>query len=388
MAARGVACLSDPAQVQRPNILKFSIPNQTEEDRSKVLYFGFFSKEEIKANAGRLLMLDIDFGRACSLSCPTCFRRNNVVDDTDAPDLTFDELMEVVSQARGLGLREIKICGAGEPLENPDLLRLARQLTDWNIGLSIFTKGHVLGDDALAASVFSHEGIKNASHLAQMLFELKTSMLVSFQSFRPDIQDRLVGGVQGHTQRRNRAVELLASVGFNKCNPTRLMFCALPVTRATYDHIFDIYVYCRERNILPLVTSFMVSGKQFTDGYLAHVDVTDDDKLRLYQRIYRYNFQHGIQSADGIKEDGISPMPGIHPCNQIAAGLYITCNGNVLSCPGATTVLGNPRERQIADIWHDSPNFLRRGIFNCKCPPKDGGTVPLAVYKIAPMELM
>lgn len=383
---------------QRPRIQKVIFENPAEEQLATTQYWGFFSKDEIARNAGRLLMLDIDFGRDCSLRCPTCFRRSNPVDDSADCDLTFDQLLDVIHEAKKLGLKTVKICGAGEPLENPDLLRLARQLTEWGVGLSIFSKGHVLGDDSIAARVFGHEGVRNASSLASALHELKTSMLLSFQSFNPKIQDRLVGNVKGHTARRNRAAEILAEAGFNKCLPTRLAFCANPITHANYRELFDIYTYCRERNILPVIAALMTSGKQFGHEYLAGIDVTDDQKIDLYCRIYEYNIMNGIQSLNRVFTEGISPLAGIHPCNQIAAGLYVTCNGNVISCPGdSECILGNIRRESIRDIWNQSDNYRRRGTFNCKCPPKDGKTIPYDLYsmvlnklvgKFGPDELM
>ena len=76
-------------------------------------------------------------------------------------------------------------------------------------------------------------------------------------------------------------------------------------------------------------------------------------------------------------------MPGIHPCNQIAAGLYMTCNGNVIRCPGdsGTTPLGNVREEGIAEIWARSKDWSFAGTFNCRCPYKDGITLPTGLYE-------
>ena len=360
----------------RPQIPEVAQVEPSEDELSIVQYFGFFSKEDILQETGRLLMLDIDFGRECSLRCPTCFRRKNTVDDSVAPDLTFDELLDVISEARKIGLREIKICGAGEPLENPNLLRLARQLTEWKIGLSIFTKGHVLGSDEMAARIFAHEGVRTAKHLASLLFELKTSMLVSFQSFRSEVQDRLVGNIRGYTVRRNKAVNLLANTGFNKCLPTRMAFCSNPITRQNYDEILDIYVYCRKRNILPITAMLMVSGKQLDGAFLEKVDVSDEKKLDLFTSIYKYNIDTGIQTLETITDQGISPMPGIHVCNQVATGLYITCNGNITSCPGDSKVIGNVRDKALSEIWYASDNYKRNGIFNCWCPLKAGKTLP------------
>jgi len=358
-----------------PDIPKFTTPRRDPVELSVVQHWGFFSRDELTQSPGRLMMLDIDFGRECSLRCPTCFRRRNAVDDSADPDLSYDELLDVLRQARELGLTSVKICGAGEPFENQDLLRLARTLTDWDVGLSIFTKGHVLGDDGLAERVFAHEGVQGSRALAQRLFELKTSVLLSFQSFRPEIQDRLVGNVDGHTIRRNRAAELLCDVGFNRSTPTRLAFCANPITQENYDELFDIYIYCRERHILPVIAALMVSGKQFSRRFLDRVDVSPEQKLELWARIYRYNLDYGIQSADDLVRDGVSSMPGIHPCNQIAVGLYVTLNGNVTMCPGdANHLLGNIHKDALADIWAAaSPH---RGQFNCGCPPKCATTLP------------
>lgn len=364
-----------------PNIPKFMPMREDPEKSNVVQHWGFFSREEITRDAGRLLMLDIDFGRECSLRCPTCFRRRNAVDDSADRDLSYDELLEVLRQACELGLKAVKICGAGEPFENPNLLRLARTLTGWNVGLSIFTKGHVLGDDDLAARIFAHEGIGDSQSLAERLFELKTSVLVSFQSFRPEIQDRLVGNMDGHTLRRNRAVAMLADLGFNRCSPTRLAFCANPITRDNYDELFDIYVYSRERNILPVNAALMVSGKQLDRRFLDRVDVTAEEKIRLWTLIYRYNIAHGFQTPDQIRADGVSSMPGIHPCNQIAAGLYLTANGNVVMCPGDSDgVLGNVRQLPLGNIWKTYQTTGNCGRYNCGCPPKLNKTLPSDLF--------
>jgi len=73
-------------------------------------------------------------------------------------------------------------------------------------------------------------------------------------------------------------------------------------------------------------------------------------------------------------------MPGSHPCNQVAAGLYVTANGNVVGCPGYTAIEGNVKDRSIREIWEESQNKLRTGTFNCGCPPKEGKTIPTDLY--------
>ncbi|MFA6128221.1 MAG: radical SAM protein [Bacteroidales bacterium] len=363
-----------------PNVCKYNVLRNSALN-NLVQNWGFFSKEEFENNPNSLMMLDIDFGRKCSLSCPACFRRNNNVDNDDFTDLSYDELISVIIDAKNIGLKYIKICGAGEPFENPLLVRFAEELTSMNIGLSIFTKGHILGDDNLTKKIFYNDGINTADELAQKLFNLNTSILISAQSFDPIIQDKLVGNISGYTLLRNKAIELLATIGFNKCSPTRLALCSNPITRLNYPEIFTIYKYCRERNILPINAALMTSGNQLTQSFLNKYDVSNQEKEELYFQIYKYNIDNGIQDIQSITSEGISCLPGIHPCNQIVSGLYLTSNGNVVRCPGdACTPLGNTHNVSISKLWHNCKEWKYSKMYNVSCPYKDGITLPKNIY--------
>ncbi len=363
---------------QVPAIFRDRFPENRE---NRVKYFGFFSKEEIKKNVGKLLMLDIDFGLKCSLNCPYCFRRDNKVDQLSKEQLSFDELLGVIKDAKKLGLQTVKFCGAGEPLENEQLLTFLEDLTKLNIGAAIFTKGHVLGDDELTKRFYSGHGINTAKELCQRLFELKTSMLLGFASPVHKVQDRIVGNVQGHSKKRDQALLNLVEAGFNKGNPTRLALGINPVIKDNYDTVFDSYVFARERSIYPIVALLMVSGRAHNTELLKKIDITEKQKIDLYERTYTYNIKKGIQTLEQLREEGISSMPGGHPCNQIACGMYITLNGTVLICPGdENTILGNVRETPLKEIWEKSKNYKRKGTFNCLCPPKDGKTIPVELY--------
>lgn len=364
-----------------PHISPVRVHHADLHDANVVQHWGFFRREELASSPAPLRMLDVDLGRACSLACPTCFRRANRVDDCAKGDLRYADLLAVLDDAKGIGLAAVKICGAGEPLESPLLLPFAQDLTERGIGLSVFTKGHVLGDDAQVRRIYARYGIKDAWELARRFHELRVSFLVSFQSPDPQIQEALVGGVMGYSQKRDRALEILANTGFNKCSPTRLAMCANPMLRSNLPHLYDIYVYARERNILPVNAALMVSGKQFNASFLRAHDVSPDDKIRLYQKIYEYNLAHGLSTPDQLAEEGISCMPGIHPCNQIAVGLYVTSNGTVIRCPGDRgNPMGNVRQESIRDIWRRCGEWRFTGRFNCGCPFKDGCTIPKTLY--------
>ena len=365
-----------------PGIPRFRSMARDFHDLNVAQYWGFFRAQDLRKNFGRLLMIDVDFGRKCSLRCPSCFRKHNPVDDERYADLTYSELLSTIMDAQDIGLREVKICGAGEPLENDLLMQFAEDLTERDIGLSVFTKGHVFGDDEWVAKLYGRYGIFDGKTLCKRFFQLKTSFLVSFQSANPRIQDEIVGGLVGYTAKRNRGLELLAEADFNKSSPTRLAICANPIIRPNFDGLFDIYVYARERNILPVNAALMVSGKQIDDCFLYNNDVSDEEKEALFLQIYEYNLAHGFSDIEQLQQEGISCMPGIHPCNQIAAGLYLTSNGNVIKCPGDFgRPLGNVHEQNIKEIWANHYNswaLFRK--FNCWCPFKDSVTLPWGLH--------
>ncbi|MFH1587540.1 MAG: radical SAM protein [Candidatus Diapherotrites archaeon] len=343
--------------------------------------WGFFSREEIEKNKGKLLMLDIDFGRYCSLNCPYCFRKSSVLDDfCRGVDLSYDELVSVIDDARKLGLISVKICGAGEPTQNKYFLRFVRDMTERDVGVAVFTKGQVLGSDKETKRFYSEYGINSALELCKELKKYKVSVMLAFQSFNTELQDKMVGGMKGHTLTRNKALENLVKAGFNDSNPTRLALCSNPITKENYDEFFDIYVYARERNIYPVTAVLMTSGKQIDNDFIKKTDVSAQEKIDLYTKIYSYNIDHGIQTLEQIENGGVSVLPGIHPCNQIACGLYVTSKGAVVGCPGFTKKEGDVRKERISEIWKRSENFKRQGTFNCLCPPKDGKIIPDGFY--------
>lgn len=352
----------------------------TESFDNRVLHWGFFTREEIEQNKGKLLMLDIDFGRYCSLECPGCFRKSNTIDDFRDGDLAYDELIQVIDDASKIGLRSVKICGAGEPTENSKFLQFVREMTERDIGVACFTKGQVLGSDENTRKFNKKYSICSAQQLCDELAEYKISIMLSFQSFYTEKQDALVGNAEGHSIIRNKALENLVKSRFNQTNPTRLAVVNAPLDKSVYDEAFEIYVWARRRNIFPVIAMHMVSGKKIDKYFLRAHDITDEQKKELWRKIYSWNISNGVQTEEQLRLEGISCMPGIHPCNQLACGLYVSANGNVVRCPGYNSpILGNVKEDSIKRIWEREGREFE-GKFNHCCPPKDGLTIPLEIY--------
>jgi MoaA/NifB/PqqE/SkfB family radical SAM enzyme len=368
-----------------PVVFKGTFPKNFVND---VRGWGSYSKEILESNFGKLLSLDIDFGDFCSLNCPHCFRRNNAVNAHETRSMSYDDLIKILREGKKLGLRSVKFLGAGEPFEDKSFLGVLRDLHKMEIVSSIFTKGHVIGDNNRVRRYNSDYGISTGKGLVKALKDVGASILLGFNSFYPEIQDKMVGNVEGYTLLRNRALKLLVEEGFNdiKENPTRLCLATNPVTNDNYKEIYEIYTWARVRNIYVIVCPTMISGRCAEERDWRRINPPDEQLIDLYTKIYKFNLGKGIQTMSQIEAEGISSYAGGHPCNQVACGMYLTLTGTVLRCPGDdTTRLGSVWKNEEIDkgslrrIWLNSENYGRSGTlgaFNCGCPPKWGKSIP------------
>ncbi len=340
-----------------------------------------FSEKELQANLGKVLTLDIDFGNFCTLNCPHCFRRNNKVDFGKKKLMNYDDIVNLVKEGKKLGLKSVKFLGAGEPFQNKRFLEFLRELKRLDVIPLIFTKGHVIGDDAEVEKWNSHYGISTGEELVEELKKVNASILLGFNSFDTKIQDKMVGGVKGYTLKRNRALGLLVKAGFNKHNPTHLCLVTAPITNENYNEIFEIYKWGRVRNLYVAACPTMVSGR-CADIWAWHKITPSSKKLiDLYTKIYKFNIKKGIQTLKQIEKEGIASYAGGHSCNQVACGMYVTLTGIVLRCPGDdVTVFGDIWKKSLKDIWLKSENYGRAGTFNCGCPPKWGKSIPYNLF--------
>lgn len=340
-----------------------------------------FDKETIESNAGKMLTMDIDFGSYCSLNCPFCFRLNNSIDDAKR-ELQYDDLTKLILDAKKIGLRSVKFLGKGDPFENKKFLDFLRFLHSLDIIPLVFTKGHVIGDDAEVFRYYSSYGIYSSFDLAKELKRLNVSIMLGFNSFSPDKQNRMVGRKNSnYTQIRNRALEILVEAGLNSDVPTSLALAINPITIWNYDEVLEVYKWGRLRNLYCIVTPSMISGRAKDKTWVA---ITPNEKEieEIYTEIYKFNIETNLQTKDQILDEGVSAYAGGHPCNQVSTGLYVSLNGVVLSCPGSEeNVEGNIWENSISEIWDKSMNRkLRAGKFNCKCIAKDGKSIHSELY--------
>lgn len=331
----------------------------------------------------KMLTIDIDFGSKCSLGCPHCFQSNQVAYKVNK-GLSWEQTMSVIDQAKDLGLKYVKILGAGEPFENVKFLDFLVELDKRDIHTAIFTKGHVLGSDELTKEYFGERGIKTADELVSILYSLKTSILLGFNSFDEEIQNTSVGvgarhRLSNYTQLRDRALSLLVREGFNNYHagiPTRLAFVVAPFKPENIDGVFDIYKWGCKRNIYVAACPTTSSGnghKELKREAKKDFDDYMDVVKQTYVDIYNWGIENGVIKMNDFMRHKVSLYPGAHACNQVAGGVYIKLNGEVYLCPGNDNshFLVNPdvTKAPLRDIWMGSLNYklASDNQFNYQC---------------------
>ncbi len=340
------------------------------------------------AKKHQLLTLDIDMGMSpgkeksqriiggCSLGCPHCFRRQQGF--TTEGYMGAEELFRHIREAKVLGLRSVKLIGPGEPLEEPGLLWFLRELRAMGITPLIFTKAHVLGDDALCTKIHGMDGTQLASELEK----LGVSLLVGATSFIPEAQDFDVRK-EGYHTKRNLALERIVDAGFTRFTPgeaTRLALVCTPVTPRNLGEIFDMYVWARQRNIQLVIAPTMIAGRALDKMS----SLLNDGKALVgaYVMIMAWAVKHGVMSLWDILRYGVPAYAGGAWCNQVAVGMFLRGDHKMLRCPGDDiSIQGDLRVQTLTEIWLNSENVRKyAGRFNNGCPPKEGKSFPTGFF--------
>jgi len=351
------------------NILGDLFPKQTMLNRFGNKYInaiqGWYFPDDLiekAAKTKKLIHLDYEFGINCSLKCWYCFRTDDKRDQGAL--LSFDKWKDVLRQAKELGVKDIKLLGAGELTEHKRFFEAMEFIAKLGITPVLFTAGHVIGDDNLAKK---YHGI-TGKEMVKRLDQLGVSVMIKVNSFDPAIQDNIVG-VPGYSKKRDEGLRRLIKGGLNQYNPTRLgLEVAMMKTKS--GELFEIYKLKEALNLYIDLDPFMPCGCTKTTEKSKPFDITLQEKLNLYKKIYKFNLERGIPFR------GPSPYAGGQECSQLAYGLYINARGKVFACPAAHKLLGDVRKTSLKEIWETNPTkdkFL--GCLSHGCPYRESAGV-------------
>lgn len=197
-----------------------------------------FSPQEIEQAVaqGRLLSMEIEFSLRCNLRCPYCY-----VTSPTAPraELTPAEIRDVILQAKDLGTRKIVILG-GEPLIYPRLMEKIEYIRSLGMQVELFTNG-----------------VNLTPARAQRLYDLGVNVVLKINSFKDDVQDKLVG-VPGAAKKMRAALAHLREAGY----PDGEGFLAVStvICRENFTELTALWIWLRDQGILPYLEIITPQG--------------------------------------------------------------------------------------------------------------------------------
>lgn len=311
-------------------------------DAPKLSGWDFSSAQVEEARAkDQMLMLDAETSKTCDLRCDYCYRDDKF---SVGDELTLEERIALIDHAKQLGATTIKIVGAGEPLVDKFFMKQLTYLSKNNITPIVFTNG-----------------MKLTEEIADVFLNLNASVILKFNSFNERLQDKFAG-VFGYAKKRNEALDILMQKGFNKGRKTRLGIDSV-ITQENKKEILDIFRFCRDNNIFPMIKSFIPTGKAF---HKIESEILKKELSEILTKAKEID-----EKEYGIMHEGQPPYMGGFRCDQINHALFVNINGDTFDCPGQLRYLGNVRNRTLVDIWNSKPAQKIRAAKYCSCPSRE-----------------
>ncbi|MBC2745386.1 MAG: radical SAM protein, partial [Desulfosarcina sp.] len=188
-----------------------------------------FDRETITrvAAENRLLTMEIEFSLRCNFRCPYCY----VPDEGYLNgELSPDEIMDVLVQAKALGARRIIILG-GEPSIYPHIREMIDFILAQGMGVEMFTNGSGITAD-----------------FARWLFVRRVRVVMKMNTFDADLQDRL-SGKPGASKIIGNALAKLKQAGY----PSSDAFLAVStiICRQNLAELPRLWCWLRDQGIAP-----------------------------------------------------------------------------------------------------------------------------------------
>lgn len=287
------------------------------------IYGSEFTAEEISAAVrdGRLLSMEIEFNQSCNFKCIYCY----ALDSAKRPDeLSKEEFIDVIHQAKELGARKIIILG-GEPMLYPEIMEMIRYIRSLDLEIELFTNGANITES-----------------IARELFANGVRAVLKMNTFDESLQDTLTGRKGSYIQIQE-ALKNLRLAGYpSQENPLGVSSI---ICRQNIHELPRLWQWLRDQNILPYFEIMTPQG-----GAREH-NMLEVDSQSLE------NFFKEIAALDKAKYDiHWDPKPPLvgGECLRHQYSCAVNSEGYVQSCVGITIPLGNVKQQSLQQILHDS----------------------------------
>ena len=274
-----------------------------------------FSPAEIAECLARegLLSLELEFTKKCNLRCVYCY---SAAGEALEGELSLEEILSVIEQARGLGARKVVLLGGGEPFLFPHVAEIVRHIHSVGLSQAVFTNGMLLDEE-----------------ICRLLFECGVTVAIKHNSFRPGVQDDLAG-VPGAHRLIRRGLRLLMEAGYPA--EGRSLCVQSIICPQNRDEIEALWVWARERGITPYVEVLTNQGRarQHPDLHLS-----SEELHTIFRRLAELD-----RERFGARWVPRPPIAGF-TCRRHLYSCLVNSQGCVQPCIGVDLPVGRyPRE--------------------------------------------
>jgi|GEM_PF-3423723 len=357
----------------------------------------WFDDDEIKkANSEyKLLTLDLDVGTSCHYNCCFCFASTHRKEE--GIEKKVSRIKEVIDEAAGMGLKTIKIVGAGEPTLFPKLLEIVIYAYEKHkVRCVIFTTGDIFGNDELVSNVYKGERIDSGIDLAKEFYKLGASIVVKYMTLNRKKEMEFCGIDEQTLINKDKGLLNLIKVGFNKENPTRLGVDFLllkgiknsdgKIIEGNYKEAVEAFAFFNQFNIFMVLNTSMdcgltlLSGENTKDKKRQVIVLSEKEAQKVAEDLYLYAKKNKIPFDERISPYFLSPV-----CSQLNHGLYVTDDMRIKSCPGQPltkmeldrgireSAIGRyEKEGDLIEAWRNNP--YKHMCIGHKCPSRSGKT--------------
>ncbi|HEY4715052.1 MAG TPA: radical SAM protein [Candidatus Paceibacterota bacterium] len=257
---------------------------------------------------------------ACPRDCGFCFT------DKNEKTLTLGQIKNLLDQLAEKNTYAVQYVGEGEPTLDKDFFEIIEYTTKKGIIPLVYTKA--------ALKLTRLDFVKR-------LFDSGTSVLPKCDSlFNAEYQNRIVESKikkSTYFDDRNKAIENLIQLGFNKINPdgtTRMGFDMI-LSEENYNEVEQMLHYCRRNNLYVMFAFHLTAGRTIKTAN--HEVKKRKELLDLVEK---------IDLSYGIKRGRFNNfLTG--PCKEY---LMVRGDGRVQPCPGNEHVLGYIQKKSISEI--------------------------------------
>ena len=235
-----------------------------------------FSQEAIAACLTRegLLSLELEFTRKCNLRCTYCY---SSAGEALERELSPEEIVAVIEQAKRLGAKRIILLGGGEPFFFPAVREIVQHIDTLGLSQAVFTNGICL-----------------TSELCRFLFDHRVAVAVKQNSFLPAVQDELAG-MTGAYAGIQRGLRLLMESGYPDADHS--LCVQTVICRPNRAEIVDMWIWARERGITPYFEALTDQGRARQNAKLA---LSPDELHLVFQALSDTDREMGDLDGDSL----------------------------------------------------------------------------------------